>query len=673
MSSKEKVFDAIKSRPVKIVGTLLIIIAAYFIFKSVFFTDGQLGQSSNSSDISTSDVDMDSIIETYKTMDSDIEGKTYYDLYEMGLNPQEGADTDMDGLSDRDEIEIYGSDPTLYSTAGDLYSDKYKVENGLDVAEKVAGGKDQAYPYNSCSNIKLEADEAIEFSANVSRADGVHSSSDIDIYAEYLIALYHGDIEIDLSGILPEGVTADDVQLYISEFGNNDLDKVSADISGNTASLTVDCDSDSWYLIVGSKGSWFKNASLSSAFDSLSDERVYLVTVYGAPSFLNVPGTYIKIYANDLETEEETQASNQAIIDHINATKNITFVGNPPSVEIVSESSVEIYAKYKLLESAAPDFRQDRSGTLRRLAFSYFITKNPSDINLGYDYITKGTSVTDIEGTETEAAASDEFTIEYDTFPFINLKTEDYPGTCAGLSYLMAEIYNSDGADAIAKGPDGKWDLTKYEGTQTLLSRGVHDFKNSIYFETTYGSRSLKATDLINAPEDMTFYQMLTYYQQKCGCEGYCPAIRGGSYINYTTIDKMKALLDQGYALEVALYTTNRMGHMVIVYDYTEESDTVTKFKVYDCNFTSKELNYDNTDRYDFTISVEKIMVNGVEKFTFDYTPYLDNGVKKTRSNYRAYSTSDRTKKYSFTAYISVDGTRQFIKSDSEGTLAYDR
>jgi ABC-type Na+ efflux pump permease subunit len=51
-------------------------------------------------------------LERLKTEPSDIEGKTKYEKMEMGLSPNDGSDSDGDGLTDKEEIEVYGSRPT---------------------------------------------------------------------------------------------------------------------------------------------------------------------------------------------------------------------------------------------------------------------------------------------------------------------------------------------------------------------------------------------------------------------------------------------------------------------------------------------------------------------------------------------------------------------------------
>lgn len=54
---------------------------------------------------------------------------------EMKVHGNVKFDTDRDGLTDYEEIEIYGTNPDKKSTSGDLYSDGYKVLKDMDVTK----------------------------------------------------------------------------------------------------------------------------------------------------------------------------------------------------------------------------------------------------------------------------------------------------------------------------------------------------------------------------------------------------------------------------------------------------------------------------------------------------------------------------------------------------------
>lgn len=71
-------------------------------------------------------------IDSIRDVPSDIKGMTKLDKLNMGLSTDDGSDTDGDGLTDKEEIEVYGTDPLKASTAGDNISDGYKIQNGMD-------------------------------------------------------------------------------------------------------------------------------------------------------------------------------------------------------------------------------------------------------------------------------------------------------------------------------------------------------------------------------------------------------------------------------------------------------------------------------------------------------------------------------------------------------------
>ncbi len=84
--------------------------------------------------------------EQWKNTPSDIEGMTQLDKRQMGLYVEDGSDSDHDGLTDKEEIEVYHTDPTAYSSAGDYYSDSYKIANGMDLDKKY-DTPEEAYDY----------------------------------------------------------------------------------------------------------------------------------------------------------------------------------------------------------------------------------------------------------------------------------------------------------------------------------------------------------------------------------------------------------------------------------------------------------------------------------------------------------------------------------------------
>jgi len=62
----------------------------------------------------------------------DTAGNTNSCTQQVTVRAHATADCDRDGLTDREEVENYFSDPTLFSTAGDGFGDGWKIQHGLN-------------------------------------------------------------------------------------------------------------------------------------------------------------------------------------------------------------------------------------------------------------------------------------------------------------------------------------------------------------------------------------------------------------------------------------------------------------------------------------------------------------------------------------------------------------
>ena len=148
---------------------------------------------------------------------SDITGMTLLDKYNAGLMLVTGSDTDGDGLTDKEEIETYGSDPLSTSTAGDLYSDSYKVANGMDVNTYCEYTEEMIFQYNECEEVSLVAEKPTDFNAVVKRLTNTENISGQLIRVGYQIYNYSGKMSVDLSSVITEqGISLSDLSVYIS-------------------------------------------------------------------------------------------------------------------------------------------------------------------------------------------------------------------------------------------------------------------------------------------------------------------------------------------------------------------------------------------------------------------------------------------------------------------------
>ncbi len=140
-------------------------------------------------------------------------------------------DTDCDGLSDVDEINIYGTDPTKASTAGDLYTDGYKVARGWDphVSKEYEG--EMNFPHNKVKNeiIFIPADPMdMEACANVGDETNSYRNKDFNILGTYTVSYYRGNkLSVNLEKYLSDN-KKDDIYIFVLTYGGVTDKKASA-------------------------------------------------------------------------------------------------------------------------------------------------------------------------------------------------------------------------------------------------------------------------------------------------------------------------------------------------------------------------------------------------------------------------------------------------------------
>lgn len=138
-----------KSPIIYLIFFLIILIfgvAGFFAYK-YFFQDKNTESLNNSA---TSNKNLENLLNDLKTVspaedatpvveekvvdiDTDVDGLTDAEELELGTNPTQ-IDTDFDGLTDIEEINIYKTDPAKQDTDGDTYNDGAEVKNGFDPA-----------------------------------------------------------------------------------------------------------------------------------------------------------------------------------------------------------------------------------------------------------------------------------------------------------------------------------------------------------------------------------------------------------------------------------------------------------------------------------------------------------------------------------------------------------
>ncbi|MDO4509291.1 MAG: hypothetical protein Q4B53_05150, partial [Lachnospiraceae bacterium] len=167
---------------------------------------------------------------------SDIKGLSKLDKYKMGLNPDEQSDTDGDGLTDKEEIEKYSSDPLKRSTAGDLYTDAYKVENNMDVNTYYEYDKPIEFKYNKCPEVQLTASVEDDLWA-VCELYSINLVDGYDVLGSYNIYNYEGLVSIDVSNYISSEITVGDIVVLQSEWSGRNLKQLNTSNDGNIINI----------------------------------------------------------------------------------------------------------------------------------------------------------------------------------------------------------------------------------------------------------------------------------------------------------------------------------------------------------------------------------------------------------------------------------------------------
>lgn len=190
--------------------------------------------------------------DSFEKMESDIAGMTVWDKVQAGLQYTSGSDSDGDGLTDKEEIEVYGSDPLKVSSSSDCYPDGYKVVHNMSLSKY----------YNYADDIELNIPDYVDI--KVARAEDTFSEVlKWDYWKQFYVAEldglnhiaglsvdgYTGYLTVDLTKFL-NGRKADDVTVYL--ISKDGAEKVDASVSDNditfitsdNAKYTFTCEPD---------------------------------------------------------------------------------------------------------------------------------------------------------------------------------------------------------------------------------------------------------------------------------------------------------------------------------------------------------------------------------------------------------------------------------------------
>lgn len=423
--------------------------------------------------------DYGTYIESLSETPSDIEGMSLLDKYQMGMSLENGSDSDYDGLTDKEEIEIYGSDPLNASTSGDLYTDGYKVLHDMHLNTLYEYKEAEEFAYNECSNIQLSASNALDFNAVVKDYTDRYSLSDFGInkvYQGYWLYNYSGSLSIDLSGILYNAnITLNDIDIWIYKgdflvYGLSNMERCKYTSNGEVVTLSYDFDNaQSYYVYVTEKttmlDSVFASQTNGLQLNESKDKEVAFLAV-GSPILSN-----IKVYYPERESEEEeTELLGRAK----------TIFGD--EVEYCPLGIDKIKKKYSSYQNIIPSLETKDGVVNDNWALALF----------GYQYYEDDTSMTaDTDSTNSENVDRVEYNnyhTEFDPYidelPFQNFESEySTGGNCAGISYLTAYLFNTGSFPDAGEYNGVAWNISDDQENATLVDKGLYDYKTKDFID----------------------------------------------------------------------------------------------------------------------------------------------------------------------------------------------
>lgn len=593
---------------------------------------------------------------------SDIEGMSKYDKADEGLVIANNSDTDHDGLTDADEINIYKSDPLKLSTSGDLYTDGYKVANGMDINKEYEYTGPIEFKNNHCPEITLEAEDAIDLSAVVK--DVSNNTTDFEslginnIYKTYEIYNYSNDkLTINLNNLLPEGVSQDDIGVYVYEGAFlNDLGKTNSagyDIDNNNMEVKYDFDSDKTYYILLSNKVTFASTikSITEQKEEKNASGIALMIHLPIISSLTKFNQGYVFYYSEMPNTDETLAFRDNCFNYINneltvsdniwnqAFKRDYDIVNSESKNVNITSKKEINKKVEFLRKYLGIFEDDDWRVNHWYEFLFAFTV--------FDY-SDGTVIASNglhgnNGSKEERKNYNNYHTNFnqyvDEFSFQNFESEYGPsGNCLGIAHFISYLFNTGSYPSTGDYNGIAWNLTTDPANDTLLSPGVFDYKDIHFVDDKSGwNDDYLSPESLSAGE-YEFVKMIgaAFREGNDRIDHNSHVKINGDLNDYSTLQNIMNYIDQGKVVNVCLALNNGTAHAITLYDYYWLDDEFVNFRVYDSNIpqSDRENYHINADGASYLQCKVVTQADGSQDFQYLYYPLRNNADYMASSYY---------------------------------------
>jgi hypothetical protein len=622
-----------------IIAVLAVVIVALFgrsaitQIKSLFMDD-------NTADLVNTQMYSQEEYEEYLSVASDIAGWTMLDKVNAGLDPTDGSDSDHDGLTDKEEIEVYQSDPLKYSTSGDLYSDKYKVQNGMDLNAYYDYAETVEFKNNKCSEVIFTATKANDLNAYAEEWN-CNSIDGYEIYANYRIVNYSGVLSIDVDKIVSDNnIKVSDIIIMQCDWFGEDLKKIKYTVSGNIVTLNNEIKDDDYAVIIIAKSTSFLGINAGTTVNT-PEKTTADGGIFDAFILSGFWGKKATIYYIPCGDEEVDRQNKDALIYQATYMFNETLTFDDDDIEIVTQEELdrkrELYGKLFWVENSVP--------TSNSMALGQYCS---------LEMVLNAAEASDDDDTDSSETGGESTTERFfvpvfssrDNLPFENFCSYiSTGGNCAGISHLTALVYNSEGElpSSGSYNIDGyfaAWDISVDSENGTLMDKGLNDYKDSKFVK----KRKNKKTGILDKSKlsegELEFVKMIGAYWKEGNVRYNLIRDRRIRYADtsaysWQMIKNMMDYLDTGKIFDAYFWRLKddgeSDGHAVNIVSYTVMNENCVYFDVYDNNYP---------DKFQIMKAVRVVHEDGTEVLVFSYAP------KKA-----SYSYTSTYKEYTFTAF----------------------
>ena len=534
--------------------------------------------------------------EKLKSEASDIVGLSKWEKLEKGLSIGDNSDTDGDGLTDKEEIEVYNTNPLKISSSGDTIPDGVKVKNSMDLTKKYSSNEMDFGVFAKYESVKFK-DKSVENSlANIYEIEGYKVNGIVPI-KNYAITNYSGKVELDFSKEI-EGLSN---YAIIKEYGDTSVEyEVLEDKKGIVTVSIKDGESIviSLLKVEGTSLNFFDNIDYEN--ESIEGNNAYLVL---SPISL-ITGqlhTYLweaSLFGGDNAERSEVVKSYLANALNCDIAMNHFYV-NPVEVEIISKifDSILGGTMYKSMLSEQGVEVSDEDVSMFTKALQIFVIGVKLDKGNWGEVLVNPAEEVEEEVKEKPSKYMSTFDVSKDALPFPNVCTYiSAGGNCTGFTVITAKLFNSNSNKRSGEFKDEELGLMDYDinnsDFDTFFDKHLDDYKNRTYWTEKYSNMpSLKYNDYEGTDGD--FIRFLGYHWRQGNVKSSPQVKMFNDEYKWSDFEKLQKYFADGDRVACLSMSSGGSGHSVLCYGLTQDANNpnVWYMHVYDNNFPNHLLN----------------------------------------------------------------------------------